>query len=251
MTLMSGKAGTITPRDQDILETLFFCRYLSTKEIAALFFTSTGRARARLPELEEKGYVQGRTMYVRDPSWDDRAARETVWHLKKAGFDSVVETLDLEEAYVPKQLLPKQARHYVLTNEVYVAAKADLDAELGPYPGWEWRHEKRVHYSGEYENVPYAHKPDAHVLFRGHTFIIERQTAASKVGPKAIEKKVIDHKRYVELRLETPAEVLFACDDPVVAQAAERIGDRHGLRVTGGDVGRIANYLYTSAVRLS
>ena len=251
MTLASGKAGTLTPRDQDILETIFFCRYLSTREIAALFFTSTARARARLPELRKKGYVEGRTMYVRDPTWEDHAARETVWHLKKAGFDSVVETLGLEEAYVPKPLLPRQARHYVLTNELYVTARPGLDAELGPYPEWEWRHEKRVVYAGEYENVPYVHKPDAHVVFRGHTFIVERQTAESKIGPKAIEKKVIDHKRYADLRLKMPTEVLFACDDPAVAQRAERVGKQHGLRVVGGDVASIADYLYTSAVRLS
>lgn len=251
MTAMSGKSGTLTPRDQDILETIFFCRYLSTGEIATLFFTSSSRARARLPELARKGYIEGRTMYVRDPTWDDRAARETVWHLKKAGFDSVAESLGIEEPYVPKPLLPKQARHYVRTNELYVAARGGLDEELGPYPEWEWLHEKRAGYAGEYENAPYLHKPDAHVLFRGHVFIIERQTAESKVGPKKVYKKVEDHKRYAEIRLGKPAEVLFACDDSEVARQAERAGEQYGIRVVGGDVQIIANYLYSSAVRLS
>lgn len=251
MTLLAGRKGTITPRDQRILKTLFFCRYLTGGQIAVLFFTSTSRARARLSELGEKGYLSRRSMYVRDPSWDDKAAKQTVWHLTKAGHEAVAETLGVEEPYASKQLLPDKAAHYVLTNEVYVAAKADLDAELGPYPEWEWRHEKRAAYAGEYGSVPYAHKPDAHVLFRDHVFILERQTAESKVGPKAIDKKVSDHKRYIDLRLDTPAEILFACDDPSAARQAERAGQRHSVRVIGGDVERIARYLYTSAVRLS
>lgn len=251
MTLLTGRKGTITPRDHRILETIFLCRYVTSGQIAALFFTSMSRARARLPELGNKGYLSRRSMYVRDPSWDDKAAKQTVWHLTKAGHETVAETLGADEPFAAKQLLPERARHYVLTNEVYVAAKGDLDAELGPYPEWEWRHEKRAAYSGEYENVAYAHKPDAHILFRDQTFIVERQTAESKVGAKTIEKKIVDHKRYMKLRLKMPAEVLFACDDLSVAREAERAGRRHGVRVIGGDVKRIASYLYTSAVRLS
>ncbi len=251
MALMSGKSGTLTPRDQDILETIFLCRYLSTKEIATLFFTSFSRARARLPELAKKGYIKGRTMYVRDPTWEDRAARETVWHLEKAGFTSVSESLGFEEAYVSKPLLPKQARHYVRAAEVYVAARDGLDDELGSYPQWEWHHEKRAFYAGEYEDELYEHNPDAHILFRDHVYIIERQTAESKVGPKAIYEKVRGHKLYAEVRLRKPAEVLFACDDPNVAHQAERAGEQYGIRVVGGDVQAIADYLYSSAVRLS
>ncbi len=246
-----GRRGTITQRDQKILETLFFCRYLSTKQIAALFFGSVGRARARLIELDDKQYITRRTMYVRDPTWETRSAPEAVWHLTKGGFDAVVQSLELDEDYTPNQLLPKWARHYVLANEVYVAARDGLDDELHPYPEWEWRHEKRALYEGEYQNEKYKHNPDAHVVFRDHTFIVERQTAESKVGPKAIYKKVADHKLYARLRLGGPAEVLFACDDLRVARQAERAGEEYGMRVIGGDVARIADYLYTSAVRLS
>ncbi len=251
MALKTGRGGTITRRDQKIFEALFFCRYLSTKQIAALFFGSAGRARARLSELYDKGYVTPRSMYVRDPSWEVRAAPQSVWHLTREGFGSVVENLGLDEDYTPKQLLPERARHYVLANEVYVAARDGLDDELDPYPEWEWRHEKRALYEGEYENVGYVHNPDAHVVFRGHTFIVERQTAESKVGPKAIYKKVADHRLYANLRLGGSAEVLFACDDPNVARQAERAGEEYGIRVIGGDVARVADYLYTSAVRLS
>ena len=116
--------------------------------------------------------------------------------------------------------------------ETYAAIKETLDDELDPYPEWEWHHEKRVLYTGEYANVPYQHKPDAHVVFRGHTFILERQTAESKVGPKKIYKKVEDHKRYVELKLRAPAEVLFAFDahGSHLVDTAIRAGEQHDIR---------------------
>jgi len=250
VAILTGRKGTITERDQRLLEAVFVCRYLSTRLIALLSFNSASRARTRLPELEKKGYLQKRSIYLVASTRDHPGVRETVWHLTKAGFDSVTETLGLDESYVPKQLLPKQARHYVLTNEVYAAVKARLDVELGPYPEWEWRHEKRAAYVGEYANVPYSHKPDAHVLFRDHVFILERQTAESKVGLTTINKKVAGHKRYAEFRLKRPAEVLFACDRISVAQQAERAGKQLGIRVVGGTVAHIADYLYTSAVRL-
>lgn len=253
MALATGRSGTITERDRAILMDLYFCRYLSTRQIEYLFFPSSGKARARLAKLAKKGYIANRTMYIVEPtSWEERAAAQGVWHLTKAGFDSVAEALGVDEAYASKLLLPKQARHYVRTAEVYAAAKHDLDAELEPYPEWEWRHEKRVLYAGEYRNVPYQHKPDTHIIFRGHTFILERQTAESRIGPKKIYAKVEDHKRYVELRLKASAEVLFAFDkdDSTLIGEAERAGKQYGIRVVGGSVSRIAEYLYSSAVRL-
>lgn len=253
MALATGRRGTITERDRGILMDLFFCRYLSTRQIQYLFFGSAGRTRARLAALQEKGYIKGRSMYIVEPtSWHHRVSPQSVWHLTKDGFDSITETLGVDEVYASKPLLPKEARHYVQTAEVYVAAKEALDEELEPYPEWEWRHEKRVIYAGEYANVPYQHKPDAHIIFRGHTFILERQTAQSKIGPKRIYAKVEDHKRYVELRLKTPAELLFAFDadgSPLV-EVAERAGEQFGIRVVAGSVARIADYLYNSAVRL-
>ena len=253
MALVTGRSGTITERDTEILMALFFCRYLSTGQLHRLFFGSAGRARARLADLQAKGYITGRSMYIVEPKdWDNRVSPQAVWHLTKAGFDSITESLGIEETYASKPLQPKEARHYVRAAEVYAAAKEALDDELDPYPEWEWRHEKRVLYTGEYANVPYQHKPDAHILFRGHTFILERQTAESKVGPKKIYKKIEDHKRYVELKLKAPAEVLFAfdTDGSHLVDAAVRAGEQYGIRVVAGGVGRVADYLHNSAVRL-
>lgn len=253
MVIAPGRKGTTTTRDQRIFESLFFCRYLSTKQITSLFFGSGSRARTRLGELEDKGYITRRAMYVRDPkNWEDRGGLETIWYLSKPGFDSVAATHGYEETYTTKQLLDENASHYILANEVYVVAKEALDDVLDPYPEWEWRHEARVLYSGEYANVPYQHKPDAHIVFRGHTFILERQTAESKIGPKKIYERVEDHKRYVELKLKAPAEVLYAfdTDHSHLIEVAERAGEQYGIRVVAGDVARVANYLENNAVRL-
>jgi hypothetical protein len=254
MTLAAGRTGTLTDRDREVFLSLFFCRYMSTTQLADLFFPSPSKARSRLARLSKKGYVTNRIMYIVEPtSWDHRASAQGVWHLTKSGFDSVAETLEIEESFTPKQLLPKQARHYVRAAEVYAAVKHRLDGELGDYPAWEWRHERRVLYAGEYENVPYQHKPDAHVLFCGHVFMIERQTAESKAGPAKIYEKVRDHKRYAELKLRRPAEVLFAfdSDDSPMIDTARRAGEQYGIEVIGRDVGGIADYLYSAALRLS
>ena len=253
MVIAAGRKGTTTNRDQRIFESLFFCRYLSTKQITHLFFGSGSRARTRLGELEEKGYITRHAMYVRAPkNWEDRGGLETIWYLTKPGFDSVATTHGFTETYASKRLLDERIAHYILTNEVYVAVKEVLDEVLEPYPEWEWRHETRVLYSGEYVNVPYQHKPDAHIVFRGHTFILERQTTESKVGPSKIYERVEEHKRYVELKLKTPAEVLYAfdTDQSHLIEVAERAGEQYGIRVVAGDVARIADYLENNAVRL-
>lgn len=253
MAILTGRKGTITGRDQRILEAVFVCRYLSTRQLARLFFNSTSRARTRLPELEKKGYLDKRSVYLVSPVKDHPGIRESVWHLTKGGFESVVETLGSEEPYTPKQLLPEKARHYVRTAEAYVAARPALDRELGPHPKWEWRHEKRAADAYEYADAPYVHQPDAHVLFRDHVFIIERQTAESRLTPKGVYKKVAAHKRYVEVVLKKSEEtqILFACDDQTVARVAERAGREKGIYTFAGDVDRLAHHLYQSALRLS
>src|SRR5829696_2194693 len=124
----TGRSATITPRDDAIMQTLFFCRYLSTAQLAALFFNSKSAARRRLADLVNKGYLEPRSLYATMPTWDRRGRCENVWHLTKQGFETAAESLGLyDERHVPKQLGQEGAVHHVKTAEVYVAAKADLD----------------------------------------------------------------------------------------------------------------------------
>jgi Replication-relaxation len=250
----TGRSATITPRDDAIMLALFLCRYLSTAELAILFFNSKSAARRRLAELANKGYLEPRSLYATMPTWDRRGKCENVWHLTKMGFETVAESLGLDdERYVPKQLGQEGAVHHVKTAEVYVAAKADLDEILGPYPAWSWEHEKRAQDSYRYSGRLMGHQPDAHVRFADHLFVVERQTRESRVGPKAIDDKVSSHATYARVRLDEPdkMDVLFACDDKRVAELAERAGKRYGVDVIAGSVEHVAYYLYQSALRLA
>jgi hypothetical protein len=166
----------------------------------------------------------------------------------------VAESLGLDdERYVPKQLGQEGAVHHVKTAEVYVAAKADLDEILGPYPAWSWEHEKRAQDSYRYSGRLMGHQPDAHVRFADHLFVVERQTKESRVSPKAIDDKVSSHATYARVRLDEPdkMDVLFACDDKRVVELAERAGKRYGVDVIAGSVEHVAYYLYQSALRLA
>jgi hypothetical protein len=250
----TGRSATITPRDDAIMLALFFCRYLSTTQIAILFFNSKSAARRRLAELANKGYLEPRSLYATMPTWDRRGKCENVWHLTKNGFEMVAESLSLDdERYVPKQLGQEGAVHHVKTAEVYVAAKADLDEILSPYPAWSWEHEKRAQDSYRYSGRLMGHQPDAHVRFADHLFVVERQTRESRVGLRAIDDKVSSHATYARVRLDEPdkMDVLFACDDKRVAELAERAGRRYGVDVIAGSVEHVAYYLYRSALRLA
>jgi hypothetical protein len=250
---VGGRRDTVTPRDDLILAALYFCRYLSTTLIAQMFFNSKSAARRRLSQLALKGYIDARNMFFAMPEWETLGKCENVWHLTKKGFDTATESLGLrEEHYVPKQLGQAGSIHHVQTAEVYVAAKESLDENVGPYPAWEWKHERKAHEEFERANESLGHQPDAHVLFHGHTFVIERQTRESRIDSRKVDEKVKGHAIWSRVRADDPetVEVLFACDDDRVAEAAVRAGERYGVEVYAGDVGKVAHYLYQSAQRL-
>lgn len=248
----------ITQRDEEILMALFFCRYLTTNQIAALFFNSSGAAGRRLWQLDGKGYVTRNVIHTTAPTKTDPGKREAVWYLQKEAFEMVAHSLDLDEGpgaykYVPKPLGPTGARHHVKTNEVYVAGRADLEDSIGEHPHWIWLHEKKAHDAYQSQGVEHKHQPDAHVSFFGHTFIIERQTRESKVKPKDIDDKVREHALWANKRTDHPdrVEVVFACDEERVAEVAREAGKRYEIYVAAGSVEAAANYLYQSALRLA
>lgn len=258
MAIKTGRTGTITPRDGQILQALFFCRYLTTYQIALMFFNNVATARRRLWQLKNKGYIVSRFTTTRVPTPETAGKQESVWHLTKEAFEMYAHSLDLEAGpgaykYAPKQLDEKGTRHHVRTNEVYVVARADLEENVGDYPDWVWMHEKKAHDDYQYQGRDHVHQPDAHVRFFGHTFIIERQTKESKVKPKDIDDKVSGHALWAQKRTDHPdkVEVVFACDEERVAEVALAAGKRYGIYVVAGSVEAAADYLYQSALRLA
>lgn len=254
MSIATGRAGTVTPKDNEIFQTLFFARYLTTNQLASLFYNSAGRARTRLYQLANKKYLESRVLYTVPYTKHSHGKRETVWHLSKEAFEMVAGDLEIEADYTPKQLGEKRTRDCLKANEVFVVAKPLLEEELGEYPSWEWRHEKRAYDYYWYREDPQHHRPDAQVLFCDHLFIIERQTRESHVTREEIYDKVSGHRLYVTIELRKDldeVEVLFACDDERVAEIARRAGEHYGISVRAYSPYKTADYLYNRAAYLS
>lgn len=254
--MKTGREGMLTPRDERILLDLFLCRYLTTAQIAALYYNSTRRASTRLYQLKKKGALASRVIYTLAPTRDHPGRREAVWHLTRDAFEMVAASMDLEEGseatWTPKQLGTEKTRDHVKVNQLYVAAKADLDGLVGPYPAWTWEHEKRSTDPYRYSGRPMVHRPDAHVRLFGALFVVERQTRESRVRQTEVADKVSSHATWARVRLgdANDTQVLFACDERRVAEAARRAGERHGIYVFAGSVEEAAFHLYQSALRL-
>ena len=237
-----------------MLQAIFFARYLTTNQLTSLFYNSANRASTRLNQLKKKGYVSGRLVYTKKPAQGYPGKRETVWHLSKEAFEMVAGDLEIDDDYTPKQLGEKRTRDCLKANEVFVVAKPLLEEELGDYPNWEWRHEKRAYDYYWYLEDPQHHRPDAQVLFCDHLFIIERQTRESHVTREEIYDKVSGHHLYVTIELRKDleeVEVLFACDDERVAEIARRAGEHYGISVRAYSPYKTADYLYNRAAYLS
>ncbi len=258
MAMKTGREGMLGPHDEEIMRDLFFCRYLTTAQIAQLHYNSPKRASSRLSQLKRKGVVGGRVIYTTAPVGNSPGKREAVWHLTKDAFDMVAESLDMtpelrgQALWTPKHLGPEKTRSHVKVNEVYVAAKASLDYYARPFPGWLWEHEKWATVEYEFANERHAHRPDAHVSFLGALFIIERQTKESRVSSSVVRDKVEGHALYAGrflCDLEN-TQVVFATGDRRVAEVARRAGKDFGIFVFSGGVRAAAHHLYQSALRL-
>lgn len=258
MAMKTGREGMLGPHDEGIMRDLFFCRYLSTTQIAQLHYNSPRRASSRLAQLKKKGVVGSRVIYTMAPSGGFPGKREAVWHLTKDAFEMVAESLDMtpelreRAVWTPKQLGPEKTRDHIKVNELYVAAKASLDYYAGSYPGWLWEHEKWAAVEYEFANERHAHRPDAHVSFFGALFIIERQTRESRATSREIREKVEGHALYAGRFLcdLDNAQVVFATEERRVVEAARRAGRDYGIFVFAGDVMAAAHHLYQSALRL-
>ena len=258
MAIKTGREGTATHRDEKIMLALFFCRYLTTNQIALMFFNSAARARTRLYQLDRKGYIKRRVICTSVPTQEEPGKEEAVWHLTKEAFEMYAYSMNLDRGpgaykYAPKQLQVINTRHHVKTNELYVAAVGDLQENIGDYPDWIWLHEKKAFDEYTYQGREQVHQPDAHVCFFEHTFIIERQTRESKVKPKDIDDKVSGHALWAQKRTDHPdkVEVIFATEEERVAEVALDAGQRYGIYVVAGSVEVAADYLYQCALRLA
>lgn len=263
MVMKNGKAGMFGPKDHMILRDLFLCRYLTAAQIAILHYNSVERARTRLSQLRKKGLVENRVIYTMAPTGkpgtrDYHPGKwEGVWYLTKDADGMMSASVDFEDGggerttWAPRQLQPPKMRHHVRINELYLAIKSDLDHELGEFPHWVWEHEKWATDSYTFHG-PRKHKPDAHVLMGGETFVIERQTRESHVTLGEIRNKVADRATWARVWRQDlkNTQVVFACEEERVAEVARRAGKDHNIYTFAGTVEEAAYHLYQSALRI-
>lgn len=254
MTASDGRAGMLTPRDYDIFTDLFFCRYLTLRQLAVLHFLFIGDRRRNHPvkaaktclynRLKKKGRLTNRVLSCRD------GTRLNVFHLTKDTFEEMAETLGFEERWNNKQLGVGRMQHFVETNDLYVEVKRHLDDYLGEYPAWVWKNEKRSLFIPYQAPSDYEYRPDAEISFGREgsaptrTFVVERQTSRSRKGPEEIYDRVRDRARHIEtLPRPENAFVLFCCDEKRDGEMAARAARQHGINLQWGDPTEMAGFL--------
>ncbi len=242
MALKTGRAGTTTPRDDQIFEDLYWTRILSTQQIANLRFPSYESARIRLYALMRKGYV---TNQVYGPNL-------VLWRLTREGFERQRDSLDRKKETSPDFFSGPKTRHYLETNDVYVELALRLEPALGGYPMWQWRNEGRAFQRYELGGRNLAHQPDAEILLPGHLFFLERQSRRAKYAPSTIREKVASYKTYVERfsRPDVPVEILFAADLEREKRAAVEAGYECGVEVVASSVRGIVQHLESVATTI-
>lgn len=241
MALLSGRAGMTTDRDEEIFTDLYLTGCLTTTQIEQMHFASHRRAGNRLRELTAKGYLYYTFFDV----------GESLWFLTRDAFKREAEHDGAEEGRPftpPKDRMP----HQVKVNEVYVRVARILTSMFGPQTGWQWLNEGRARVGYERAGRDRAYCPDAEVRFRGHTYIIERQTEAARASREVILSRMADYADYIEnvTQAKNTTEVLWACDTERDVRYAEEGGEKYGLTTYAGDVPRIARYIEGQAHRL-
>jgi hypothetical protein len=245
LTLLTGRAGTITERDDDIFTDLFFCGAMSEPQIARGYFTSSSRAHNRLYELKRKGYLDNARVHP----------APMLWYLTRAGRERQAELLGVEpgDFEAAPTARPSRVHHLIDTVELYVMLRPGLDESLGPYPSWSWRSEKAAREDYVHAGEEYHHQPDAHLELPGCLFIVERQTRRARSGPVVLDEKVRNHRRYVQNVLQRAGEtdVLFACDERRDAEAVRRAGERYGVSVIAGSPTGIVRHVLDTAQQIA
>jgi len=198
VALKTGRAGWITPRDNQVFEDLYLCRFLSTQQIAALRFPSFESARVRLYSLMRKGQLVNQ---IHRPNL-------VLWRLTREGFERQRTSLDREKEPIPDFFSGPKVDHYLEANDLYAELAPLLERTLGRHPVWEWRNEGRSFCRYELGGGRYAHQPDAEILLPDTLYFFERQSRRARYTPRTIRDKVAAYRTYTErvLRPEIPSK---------------------------------------------
>lgn len=225
----------LTPRDAKVLEDLYFGRFLSTQQVAALRFPSFESAKVRLYALMRKGWVINQI----------HRSNLVLWRLTREGFERQRASLDREKEPTPDFFSGPKVDHYLEANDLYTLLAPRLERLVGSYPEWEWINEGRAFRRYELGGERRAHQPDAELLLPGRLFLFERQSRRARYPASRIHEKVAAHALYLRrvLRPEVEVELLFACELDRERRAAVEAGEDLGIEVAASSLNGIANHL--------
>lgn len=256
--LVSGNSAHLKQRDEALLQDLYLVRYLTTSQIARMYFLmpdETGqRTRASASAADRRMYRLSKQGWLRNHPELRSTLGNTykLWVLSELAFDR--ERREMGEG--PEQGMPPAPKigrldHLVHINDLYVACAPTLRFFLGEpdsdgSESWTWRYEgkhpRQITGSVHEQKL----RPDAEIQVGQTTFFVEYQSIQSRVTVEKIQAKTDNYARYVDRVLEVPpdqAQLLMVTDQPRIAQATSQRASDLGLHARCGDIEAINEYL--------
>lgn len=256
--LISGNKAYLKRRDEALFADLYLVRYLTTKQIATMYFLvedprgnrtkpSPGAADRRLYRLAEQEWV------TNHPALKSSLGNTyKLWVLSEQAFEREREAFgDSPQRRMPSG--PKIGRldHLVHVNDLYLSCSYALrflvgEPDIDGSETWTWsyegKHHREITIAGEGQTL----RPDAEIKIGDTLFFVEHQTRESRVTVEKMEEKATNYSRYVEHVLRVPPEkarLLVVTDEDRIVQATTTRAQQEGLIATAGDEEHITEYL--------
>lgn len=256
--LISGSAAHLKQRDEYLITDLYLVRYLTARQIAAMYFLvedsggsrtkpSPGAADRRMYRLATQGWV---TNYpeLRSPAGNNYK----LWALSEQAFEREREAFgDSPQRHMPPG--PKIGRldHLVRVNDLYLSCSYALrflvgEPDIDGSETWTWRYEGKHHREITIAGEGQTLRPDAEIKIGDILFFVEHQTRESRVTVEKMEEKATNYARYVEHVLRVPPEkarLLVVTDEERIVQRTTTRAQQEGLIATAGDAEHVTEYL--------
>lgn len=259
MATKTGRPGTLTPRDIELMRALAFCPLLNARQIMKLDlpgpeytnlshlmeqerqnklrlatrgFSSYERCRKSLYRLAKKGFLA---------RYANSASELTMWSLTPEGHKDVVhnrlwleKTYNIDLPYNDYRPDPTRVRHHEAVGDLFVALQPRLTDLYGELPSWDWMSERRAFETYRVGGEPRRYMPDAELVLgeEDFVFVIERQTRYARKAEADIKHKIERHHERLtgnRRRTEDDFQIIFSCDEQRDIDYALRTAEALGL----------------------
>lgn len=256
------KGSTPTRRDEAIFTDLYLSRYLTTNQIAKMYFvsnsgapnkerTSVEAADRRLQRLASHGWIVAHKHLMTGPT-----TTRKLWSLTESSFERQREILsDNKEAKAPQRPPLANLEHRIGISDIYrdcsmafrmLLDEPTLDMSTG-IKSWSWYHEGKIDRSIMKNSGTQKLKPDAELHTPGLIFFIEYQTEDSRIGNAAMNDKISNYERYITHLLpeQTDAEphLVVATDASWVVEATTTRAKELNFKAIAGNLGEATSYI--------